>query len=443
MSHTLDRKISAFSVLRFAFPSIIMMVVMSLYTVVDGVFVARLIGTNAFSAVNIIYPLLSLVIALGTMFGAGTAALVSRKLGEGRRQEANENFTFILVVSLVLGVLISGLVLLFLEPVIYALGANSTIYGYCRAYALPLVFFLPASLVQLEFQSLFIVRGKPHIGLAVTLAGGLANVVLDYVFIAVFQMGIAGAAVATGIGYCIPAFYGLAYFMAHRGGDPHFVRPKIDLSALLKAVTNGSSEMVGYISTSVTTFLFNVIMMRHLGPDGVAAVAVLLYLDFVLIAVSLGYSMGVAPLLSFNHGSGNTDNLKKIYAISVWFCIVLGGSMAAFTGLFAPFLASVFVDRGTAVWALAVTGLRIFAVGYLFKGFNVFTSALFTAFSNGAISALLSFMRTLVFLVAALLGLTALFGVDGVWYASPVAELCALLLALAMTMRFRATYHYL
>lgn len=442
MTDALDRPITPVSLVKFTFPSMIMMVVMALYTVVDGVFVARLIGTDAFSAVNIVYPLLSAVFALGTMFGTGTAALISRKLGEGRSSEANQNLTLVVLVCVGLGALLCGLFLIGLEPVLYALGANDAVYGYCRAYALPLLFFFPASILQLAFQSLLAADGKPQIGLLVILAGGLTNIVLDYAFIALAGMGIAGAALATGIGYSLPAVYGLAHFGRGKGLF-RFTRPKPDGRALLRVMTNGSSEMVSFLSASVTTFLFNTIMMRHVGPDGVAAVAVLLYLDFVLVAVSMGYALGVAPLFSFNHGRGNTDALRGLYRLSILFCLGLGVGMFLLTEVFAPGLTAVFADRGTPVYALAVAGLRIFAVGYLFKGCNIFTSAMFTAFSDGKVSALLAFMRTLVFLTGALLGLTALFGVDGVWFASPVAELAALALAVLLTLRFRKHYHYL
>lgn len=442
MANTLKMRITTASVLRFALPSIIMMVVMSLYTVVDGVFVAALIGTDAFSAVNIMYPLFSIVIALGTMFGTGAVALVARKLGEGKQREANQNLTFIVLVSIALGAAISLVSFVFLERIILILGADRDTFRYCYEYAFPLLLFLPASILQLAFQYFFVANGKPNIGLITTVAGGLANIVLDYVFIKFFHMGISGAAVATGIGYCIPSFYGIWFFTVKRKADLHFVWPRIDCRALAEAVINGSSEMVNYISTSVTTFLFNIIMMGFAGSDGVAAIAVLLYLDFVLIAVSLGYSLGVAPLFSFNYGSADTGKLRELFRISILFCVVVGIGVTAGTMFFSGALTAVFAPRDSEVYLLAEAGLRIFAVGYLFKGFNVFASALFTALSNGLISAVISFMRTLVFLAASLLGLTAIFGLKGVWYASPVAEGLAFILSLFLVERFRRKYHY-
>lgn len=442
-NQALERKITVPSLLGFAFPSIIMMVVMSLYTVVDGMFVSRLIGTAAFSAVNIVYPLVSFVVALGTMFGTGTTAIVSRKLGEGRRKEANENVTFITLVAVGIGLVITLLSFLFLEKILYALGANEAIFPYCRAYALPLLIFQPANILQLEFQSLFVANGKPHIGLTITILGGVANVVLDYVFIAILDMGIAGAAVATGIGYCIPAFYSIFYFSFCKKAELHFVRPKVNWGVLFKSMTNGSSEMVSNLSGSVTTFLFNIIMMRLIGQEGVAAISILLYLDFVLIAISLGYSMGVAPLFSYNYGKGNVEKLKKLFRISAIFSMSVGVTMTVGTLLASGPLASVFAERGSLVYELSVAGLGVYAFGYLFKCFNIFSSAMFTAFGDGRVSAILSFMRTLVFLVFCLIILSVLFGTDGVFAASVVAEGLAFSVSLFFILRKRKMYHYM
>ena len=423
----LERKITIPSILKFALPSMVMMVVMSLYTVVDGMFVSRLVGTDAFSAVNIVYPLLSFVIALGTMFGTGITAIVSRKLGEGKQQEANENVTFITLFAVGLGIVITILSFVFLEKIIYMLGANEDIYAYCYAYAFPLLIFQPANILQLEFQSLFVANGKPHIGLTVTVAGGLANVILDYVF----------------IGYCIPAFFSIFYFTFNRKAQLHFVKPKMDWRVLLNSMTNGSSEMVSNLSGSITTFLFNIIMMRLVGNEGVAAISILLYLDFVLIAISLGYSMGVAPLFSYNYGGGHVQKLRKLYKISVGFCMGVGVVMTVGTLLFSGTLASVFAERGSRVYELATAGLMVYAFGYLFKGYNIFSSAMFTAFGDGKVSAILSFMRTLVFLVAFLIGFSVLFGVNGVWSASLAAEFMAFALAVFYTIKKKSAYHYL
>lgn len=442
MNHNLPRKITACTVLKFAFPSIVMMVVMSLYTVVDGTFISRLVGTDAFSAVNIMYPMLSFTIGLGTMFGSGITAIVAKKLGEGKQREANENFTMIIAVTIVLGLVLSLVCFCFLDTLIMLLGANDVVFGYCKAYATPLIFFFFANILQFQFQNLYIANGKPKIGLLLTCIGGVTNIILDYLFIAVFGWGISGAAIATGIGYTIPAIYGLIYFGVQRTGMLYFVRPSWNLKVLIQTMTNGSSEMVSYLSTSITTLLFNIIMMKLLGQDGVAAIAILLYLDFILVAINMGYSIGVAPLISFHHGADNQENVRKLIHLSMKFCLGIGVCMTISTIVCAKPLVMIFTDPSSSVFALAQGGLCIYALGYLCKGVNIFASAMFTAFGNGVVSATISFMRTLVFLVVSLLLLSHFFGVQGVWVATPIAELLALMLSLVLLFRYRNVYQY-
>lgn len=442
MNQSLQRNITAGSVLKFAFPSIVMMVVMSLYTVVDGTFISRLVGTDAFSAVNIMYPMLSFTIGLGTMFGTGITAIASKKLGEGKQREANENFTMIIGITILLGIVLSIICLIFLDDFILLLGANDVVFGYCRAYAFPLIFFFFANILQFQFQNLYIANGKSSIGLILTCIGGVTNIILDYVFIAIFDFGITGAAIATGIGYLIPAIYGLCYFTFQRKGMLYFVKPTWKREVLVQTMTNGSSEMVNYLSTSITTLLFNIIMMKLLGQEGVAAIAILLYLDFILVAISMGYSIGVAPLISFHDGAKQYDQVRKLIRISVKFCLSVGVIMTIGTIVFASPLVMIFTGHDSTVFALAVNGLSIFAFGYLCKGMNIFASAMFTAFGNGRVSATISFMRTLVFLVCSLLILSHFFKVQGVWFATPLAEALSLMLSLTFLFRYRKEYHY-
>ena len=443
MNKELNFPITRKAVLRFTLPSILMMVVMSLYTIVDGLFVARLVNTNAFSAINIVYPLLSLIVGLGTMFGTGAAAIVSKKLGEGNPDEARRILSFITLCSTGISLLVSLLSLLFLRNIIYLLGADEAVFAYCYEYLLPLVFFLPFSLLQVPFQSLFVANGRPHAGLVVTLLSGIANVVLDYFFIAVCGMGVSGAAIATGIGYSITALYGLYSFTRNRTAPLYFVKPKVDWRALCAAMSNGSSEMVSNLSTSVTTFLFNIIMMRLIGPNGVAAISILLYLDFVLISVSLGYSIGIAPLFSYNYGSLEVKKLRQLYRISAGTCLAVSLIMTFGTLLLAHPLAAVFSAPGSQVYELTVAGFRIYAFSFLFKEYNIFASAMFTAFGNGRVSAGLSFIRTLFLLVICTIVLAWLFGVTGVWWATPIAELLSFLLALYLTIKYSPVYGYL
>ena len=297
MKQVMDHSITPGFLLRFTLPSIVMMIVLAMYSVVDGTIVSRVIGTEGFSAINMVYPISGVVVALGTMFGTGTTAIVSRKLGEGDRDGASQIFSFVLAVTAVIGVIFAAAALLCLRPLVFLLGANEALFPYCYGYAFPLICFLPMSLLQIQFQSLIVAAGKPQLGLLLTLAGGVTNIVLDLVFMVVFRWGISGAAIATGIGFCIPAVFGLCYFRWSPQAAFRLVRPRQHWRRLAHAAANGSSEMVSYLSESVTTFLFNITMMRLAGQDGVASVAIVLYLDFVLVAISMGYAVGVAPLI--------------------------------------------------------------------------------------------------------------------------------------------------
>lgn len=442
MKNAMDHPITPVFLLRFTLPSIIMMIVLSMYTVVDGTLVSHLVGTEAFSAINVVYPILGVVVALGTMFGTGTTAIVSRKLGRGDQQGANEIFSFVLSVTIVIGIVFAALVLTFLRPIITLLGANDVLFPYCYGYAFPVVCFLPMSMLQIQFQTLIVAAGRPHIGLILTIGSGIVNIVLDIVFMGIFEWGISGAAIATGIGFCIPAIFGLCYFRFNPRAAFRLVRPPHKWRQLVHAAANGSSEMVSYLSESVTTFLFNITMMRLIGQDGVAAVAIVLYLDFVLVAVSLGYAMGVAPLISYNYGKGDKANIHKIFRLSILLCLCVGVCMTLGTRLCGGVLAAVFTPAGSAVYVLAVEGLRCYGLSYLCKGCNLFASALFTAFGNGRISAFLSFLRTLCLLSGSILLMGTLFGVTGVWFAAPIAESLALCVSVLCMWRYRKVYPY-
>lgn len=443
MSQLLSQKITFRSVMKFTLPSVVMMVFMSLYTIVDGIFVARFVNTDALSAINVVYPLFSLIAAIGIMFGTGGSAIIAKRMGEQKNREAKEDFTFIIIAGIFISMIMLAAGFVFLKPVIYFLGANSIIYEYCHQYAWMLLFFTPAAVLQMLFQYLFVTAGKPRLGLLTTVGGGMANIVLDYVFIGLLQMGVEGAAIATGIGYCIPAVFGLFYFTIQRKEALYFVKPKFRFRILLRSSVNGMSEMVGNLAVGITTYLFNIIMMEYLGQDGVAAITIVLYMDFLLLAINFGYAMGISPIISYNYGSENHENMKKIFRISSVFTIVLSIAIALGTFAFAGLLVGVFAERGSEVYKIAKAGMRIYAFSYLFKGYNVFSSALFTALSNGIVSAILSFARTLLFLIISVIGLTILFGVSGVWYAVPIAEFAALLLSVVYIYVYRKQYHYL
>ena len=422
MENRLDREFRFFSLLRFALPSVVMMIFTSLYSIVDGMFVSRFVGEDALAALNIVFPVMSLTMAAGVMLATGGSAIVARRMGSGEEQSALEGFSLLTAVGAAVGAVFSVLGLAAVEPICRLLGGEGALMAYCVPYLRIIMLFGPMSILQLMFQSFFVTAGRPGLGLGLTVAAGVANMVLDYVFIVPVGMGVAGAALATVVGYCIPAVAGLAFFALRRQGL-RFTRPKWDGRMLAGACFNGSSEMVSNLSSAVVTLLFNLTMLELLGPPGVSAITIVLYAQFLLTALYIGFSIGVAPVFSFNYGADNRKRLRSLFRS----CLIFIAGSSVVLLLVALFIAdgvvTVFSPRGSEVYDLAVHGFRLFAPMILFTGLNIFASALFTALSNGPVSALLSFLRTFGFLTAGLLLLPRLLGVDGVWLAVPVAEL--------------------
>lgn len=442
MSNFLGRDFHFGTLLKFAFPTIIMMIFMSMYTMVDGVFVSRFVGTAALSAINIVFPLVSVVVAVGIMLATGSSAIIAKELGEGKEKKARKDFSFIILVGLIFGVIFTVVGFIFLEPIVRMLGANDDVIGYCMEYASLLLVFIPCGMLQMLFQTLFVTAGKPYFGLFVTILGGIANIVLDYVFIVPVGMGISGAALATGIGYSIPAVFGLVYFAFFRKGTLFFVLPKFDGKVLLKSCTNGSSEMVVNLSMAVTTFMFNILMMQYAGADGVASITIVLYAQYLLVAIFLGYSTGTAPIFSFNYGCENIDRLKRIFKSSLIFVVIGSVLIFGLSIIFAPLIVTIFTPKDTAVYDLSVHGFYLFSVSFLFSGISIFASSLFTAFSDGKTSAIISFLRTFIFIVLALLLLPLVFGIDGIWIAIPVAEFLGFLVSIFFLIKKKSKYQY-
>ena len=428
MNNSLAKEFDLKSLLRFSAPSIAMMVFTSLYTIVDGIFVSNLVGTDALSAINICYPLLSLFYAISIMFSTGGCAVVSIQLGEGNSKKANRLFTFITLSALVVTAALAVVCFIFLEPLLTFLGCSETLMPLCKSYLSVLLVFAPVLTLQILFQSFFVAAGKPALGLILTVSAGISNMILDYVFMAHFNSGISGAALATAAGYFIPAIGGVIFFFKNRNGLC-FSLPQIDFKALLKSCTNGSSEMVTNLSTSITTMLFNITMMKHLGNDGVAAITAVLYSQFLLTALYLGFSVGVAPILSYHYGAGNCAYLNKLKRICYKF--VLATSVLSFVLAFSMSnpLASLFSGNNQNVHELIKHGMMLFSVGFIFSGFNIFTSAFFTALSDGLTSAIVSFSRTFLFIIAGLYLMMAILGIDGLWLSIPFAELCAFVIS--------------
>lgn len=442
MNSALDREYGFWSLLKFAFPTVVMMIFMSLYTIVDGAFISRYVGPDALAAVNIVYPFLSLVLAVGVMLATGGCAVVARKQGEGRDEEAREDFTLLVLTGTVLGAVFTVLGLLFLEPICRLLGASDLLMGYCKSYLSILILFAPAYILQLLFQSFLVAAGRPGLGLGLTVVSGLVNAVLDYLLIVPAGLGIAGAALATASGYLLTALPGLAFFFLQKNGL-RFTRPRWKGRMLLHACGNGSSEMVTNLANAVVTFLYNALMLHFLGEKGVSSITIVLYAQFLLTALFLGFSMGVAPVISFQYGAENIPRLKRVFRC----CMIFVGlaSVVVFLvslGLSNP-IVSIFAPSGTEVHPIALDGFLKFSPAFLFAGLNIFSSALFTALSDGFTSAVVSFARTFGFLLLGLALLPLALGVDGVWLAVPFAEALCCILSLFFLVRKRNKYHYI
>lgn len=441
-NNLLAQRFNLFSLLKFAFPTIFMMIFMGLYTIVDTIFVSRFVNTNALSAINIVCPIINIIVGLGTMLATGGSAIVARKMGNGETDEAKKVFTLIVLFGVVLGMIITGIGIVFMDYIIIWLGASEILIKYCRSYLFIILIFASANILQVLFQSLFVTAGKPKFGLWLVIGAGCTNIILDYVFIVPLQMGIGGAALATGIGYLIPTIAGLVFF-SKSNGVLRFCIPKVDKKILFETCFNGSSEMVSQLSTAVTTFLFNIIMMKLIGEDGVAAITIIIYSQFLLTSIYIGFSMGVAPIISYNYGSRNNVQLKYIFKICILFISVASLVVFVFSMICSPSIVEIFSQRGSNVYKVTRSGFYIFSFSFIFCGFNIFTSSMFTALSNGKISAILSFLRTFGFISIGLLILPNILDIYGIWLAVPIAELLTLFLTVSFIYKYKNKYNYI
>lgn len=435
MSQSLAKDFSFGSLLKFAFPSIIMMIFMSLYSIVDGFFIAQYVDSMALSAVNIVYPAVSVLLAVGIMFGTGGSAVVAAKIGQGKHEEANRNFSALALTTVIIGVLGAVLGNIFCRQICSLLGATPVLMDYGVSYLRIILFFAPACLLQALFQSFFVTAGRPGLGLVLTVSAGIANMILDYVFVVPLHLGVSGAALATGLGQCIPAVVGILYFAFARKGLC-FTRPEFSKGLLSKSCFNGASEMVSNLSTAVVTYLFNMLMLKLEGEIGVAAITAILYGQFLFVALYLGYSIGVAPVFSFNYGCRNKQRLIKLYRISLRFVLASAVIITLAATFGSPVISAVFMQKGTYGYELTRHGGYLFSIGYLFCGTNIVASGIFTALSDGKTSALISFLRTFVFIILSALLLPLVLGTNGVWLSIPVAEFLTLFVSVPKLTRY-------
>ena len=429
--------------IRFTLPSIAMMIFTSIYGVVDGFFISTFTNKTSFAAVNFIFPFLMILGAIGFMLGTGGSALVAKNLGEGDRDKANRLFSMVIYVSILAGAVITVAGMFLLRPVASWLGAEGQLLEDCVTYGRIILVAMIPFMLQIEFQSFFITAEKPKLGLFATLASGITNIVLDALFVGVLGFDLVGAAFATALSQAVGGFFSIGYFILPTNHSLlHLTRFSLDLKSLLKVCTNGSSELLSNISMSVVSMLYNFQLMKLEGEDGVAAYGVLMYVGMIFIAVFIGYSIGTAPIIGFNLGAENYGELKSLLKKSLVLIGVTSLVMLILSIILAEPLSNLFVGYDDYLLNLTIRGFYIFSFSFLFTGMAIFGSSFFTALNNGLISAIISFLRTLVFQTAAVIFLPMIIGIDGVWISLVVAELLATAVAFIFILAKRKKYHY-
>ncbi len=442
MTVSLSDHFSYQKLLRFVAPSILMMIVTSIYSIVDGFFVSNFVGKNPFAALNLIFPVIMALAAFGFMIGTGGSALIAKTLGEGKKDEANGIFSMLVVVLAVGGAILSGTCILLLRPISYAVGATELTIDDCMLYGRVLLISLPFFMLQNSFQSFLATAEKPHFGLRVTVFAGLTNMVLDFLLVYVFPFGLLGAALATAFSQIVGALIPLVYFLRPNDSPLRLTRPRFDLRALARACGNGSSEMVSNLSTSLVGVLYNIQLMAIAQENGVSAYGVIMYVSFIFMAFFFGYSIAVTPVVGYHYGAENHAELKSLLKKSLTITLISSLVMTVSSIALASPIARIFVGYDAELCEMTVNALRLYALSFLVCGFNIFGSAFFTGLNNGTASALISFLRTLVLQVAAVLLLPRVLGIDGIWLAITAAEALTLLVTAALFLAGRRKYHY-
>lgn len=428
--------------IRFVIPSIVMMIFTSVYGVVDGLCVSNFVGKTPFAALNLIMPFIMILGAVGFMIGTGGSALVAKTLGEGDRLRADRYFTMLIMLDIIAGVLLAVTGILFIQPVAVLLGANETLLPHCVLYGRIVLAGLPAFMLQNAFQSFLITAEKPKLGLVVTVLAGVTNIILDLLFVGLFSWGLAGAASATVISQLVGGLVPFFYFARDNASLLRLRKTRLEARPLLKACANGSSELMSNISMSLVGMLYNLQLMNYAGEDGVSAYGVIMYVNFIFVAVFIGYSIGSAPIVGYHYGAMNSPELKNLLKKSVTLLGMAGLAMTALAEALAYPLTMIFVGYDEALAELTCRGFRLYSLSFLLCGFNIYGSAFFTALNNGAVSAVISFLRTLVFQVAALLILPMIWDVDGIFFAIVAAEIMAFLLTAVFLVAKRRKYNY-
>lgn len=443
MSNSLTQQHTAKSLLLFALPTIVMMVFMSMYIMIDGMFVSNFVSPDALAGLNLVVPFTTFLASAAVLAGAGGSVVISRKLGGGKDKEAKEEFSAIVLMTVLFGAVVSVLGFIFADPILKLLGTPESLYQVAYDYYSVLVLFAIPTLLQVQFQYFFVAAGAPTLGMVCIIAGGVTHIILDYVFIILFGMDISGAALATGIGYSVPSVVGLSWFAFNRKGILSFTTPRIRLETLRECAINGSGNTIINIAGGVVTLLFNRNIVVYLHEIGISAASIVLYARFMLNSVISGYSSGVAPVISFNYGRKDHTQVKFLFRTSLK--AVLAGSALVFLAslLLRDGIVSLFASGEPELAQLARRGIFLFAFSYLFSGVNTFATSLFSALNSGKTSALMACTNTFVFLVAAMTLLPKMgLGADGVWLATPVAEFLSLCLTIFLLRKNKARFGY-
>lgn len=442
MNIQLSEHFTVSKLLKFVAPSIIMMIFTSIYGVVDGFFVSNFVGKTQFAAVNLIMPFIMAVVTVGFMLGTGGSALVAKTLGEGDESKAKKYFSMIVYTALIGGAILSVISFFLVRPIAVLFGAEGELLEYSVLYAHILVFSLPMFMLQNVFQVFFVTAEKPHLGLYVIISAGVTNMILDFLFIAVFHFGLAGAAVATAIGETVGGLVPMIYFARPNSSRLKLVRTKPEWKALGQACFNGSSELMTNLSASVVNMLYNFQLMKFAGQDGIAAYGVIMYVNFIFIAIFIGFSIGSSPIIGYHYGAENNDELKSLLKKSLLIIATISLALTVFAELLSSPLAKIFVSYDENLFAMTRDGYRLYTLSYLICGFNIWGSAFFTALNNGFMSATISFLRILVFQIICLLLLPTIFDVNGIWISIVVAEFLAVSVTATLIIKNREKYQY-
>lgn len=429
--------------LRFVLPSIVMMIFTSIYGVVDGLFVSNYAGKTSFAAINLIMPVIMGISALGFMMGTGGSALVAKTLGEGDKEKANDYFSMIVTSTIIGGIILSIIGEIFTPQLARMIGADETMINDSVTYGRVLFASLTAFMLQNVFQSFLVTAEKPNLGLLVTVLAGLTNMLFDYLMVGVFRWGVMGAGIATAMSQIVGGIVPLIYFMSKNNSLLRIKKFKFDGMALLKVCANGSSELMTNLSISIVNMLYNFQLMKLAGENGVAAYGTIMYVNFVFIAIFLGYSIGTAPVVGYHHGAGNTDELKNLFGKSLKLIGIFGICLTVLAMLLSGTLSKIFVGYDKELFEMTSNAFRIYSISFLICGFNIYASSFFTALNNGIVSAVISFMRTLVFQILAVLILPILFGLNGIWLSITVAEVLSLIVTITFLIKNKEKYHYM